>query len=373
MKIRQIGKFVSRLGLVIFFIASLRPCTNAIQESHGKLPGDAEIPTDFYKEWSEIQGDVSMDTITKIKATVDTYFLVKYESWLLGVLLDFGFLFDLSDSSAFDDYAYERGIHHLFLTGLRYLSSLILHYEYTPEYQQIEINGNLASVIMWPYATYVHRRSPERVDRNPWVDHYISLVKKENQWLICDLYTHDEMHDSSPRGTDFDKLADTYEERAKSWEAEQKKRHEEDMNNDPRYRKMVESRMGRRAERFAQQRQDEEDRISVYHEIEGEYKIEGIGIISFYVEEKYLMAREGRDAGGIMLQRIGNSPVDFQYRPSIGEVHELRFSRDEDGQITRCTFIKHGKEFQGHKIIKDDIFSPFAEATEPGDGVRLSE
>lgn len=79
------------------------------------LAGEAEFPKEYYAKWLEIQHDSSLNEEAKIKSTVDTYFIQKYESWMTAKLPDFGFLFNLGNTKAFEDYAYERGIHLVFL------------------------------------------------------------------------------------------------------------------------------------------------------------------------------------------------------------------------------------------------------------------
>jgi len=275
---------------------------------------------------------------------------VIFESWLRGTLLDFGFLFDQSDTDAFEDYTYERGLLHLYLTGQMYWSGPLIHYDYKPIYDQIKQNGVSSSVIMRPKTTIVHGDTPDRVDTALWNSHKFSLNLKGNLWLIQDIATEDEFRSSYPRGTNFNELAATFADRMRTYENEDKKEDEERRRKDPRYKKAIESRMKIQRESFNKQRQGEQDRVMIYHDIAGEYIFEEFGMVLFFVQDRYLVAKEERQTEGIILQRVERNPLEFQFRPRIGEVFELEFFRDETGKVRKCCLRKNGNEYQGKRI-----------------------
>ena len=343
-------KLAVPLSLAISVIAILFLYSYGIQNEQQKLAGNAAFPIEIHQRWLEIQNDASLDSITKIKSTIDAYFRVMLESWLRGTLLDFGFLFDQSDTGAFEDYIYERGLFHLYLTGQMYWSGPLSHYDYKPVYDQIKLNAMSASVLMRPKTTTVSGEIPDRVHTELWNSHNFSLNLKGNLWLIQDIATDDEFRSSYPRGTNFDELAATFADRMRTYEIEDKKEDEERQRKDPRYKKNIEDRIKIQREYFAKQRQEEQDRIMIYHGIAGEYIFEGMGMVLFFVQDRYLVAKEEGQAEGVILQRVEHNPLEFQFRPRIGEVIELEFLRDETGKVTKCYLRKNGEEYQGQRV-----------------------
>ena len=343
-------KLAVPLSLTVSLIAILFLYSYGVQNEQQKLAGNAAFPLEIHQRWLEIQNDASSDTISKIKSTIDAYFRVIFESWLRGILLDFGFLFDQSDTDAFEDYTYERGLFHLYLTGQMYWSGPLIHYDYKPVYDHIKLSGMSSSVLMRPKTTIVSGDTPDRVGTALWSGHNFSLNLKGNQWLIQDITTDDEFRSSYPRNTNFDKLAATFADRMRTYEIEDKKEDEERRRKDPRYKKNIESRIKSQREDFAKQRQEEQDRIIRYHDIAGEYIFEELGMVLFFVQDRYLVAKEESQTEGVILQQVEHNPLEFQFRPRIGEVSELKFLRDETGKVTKCYLRKNGKEYQGQRV-----------------------
>jgi hypothetical protein len=183
------------------------------------LAGNPSFPAEVYNEWMKVQVDSSVKDADKVACTIDTFFNLKYKSWMKLELLDFGFLFDLKNATAKEDYAYERGLYNLMLTAWRNPKRRRLSidsYKYEPSYRQLSVNKDKATARIRPNAVIV-LSDTKAVDGTPWQEHTFTLIHKNGLWLIRSLVTADEMHNAYPHGSDFQKIADClYEKEEKS-------------------------------------------------------------------------------------------------------------------------------------------------------------
>ena len=171
------------------------------------MAGAALFPNENYKEWVEAQNDPTIGERSKIVNTINTYFIIKYESWLKETLLDFGFLFDQTDEVAFEDYAYERGLLHLRLTGWRYSNTLLNQYDYEPEFYKISVVKNIAKVIMRPHSTVIFHDDPKSMYEGASANHEFELVSQNGNWILQRVKCYDPAHNLHPHGSDFNKIA----------------------------------------------------------------------------------------------------------------------------------------------------------------------
>ncbi|MHB8094133.1 MAG: amidase domain-containing protein [Candidatus Aminicenantales bacterium] len=220
------------LILIFCLFLGLLQTNTKLYSGQTVLAGEAEFPKEYYDKWLAAQRDPSLNEEAKVKSTIDTYFILKYESWKTGKLLDFGFLFDLENTKAFEDYAYERGILLCFIAGQRYFKSLLIRYDYKPTYLKANIDERIANVLIRPTAEIVQADTNGTIDTTPWTDHNLSLIILDGTWLIRSLFTDDEIHDTMPRGTDFDTRARTLPARNKALEEENKKNNEKGIPQD---------------------------------------------------------------------------------------------------------------------------------------------
>jgi len=199
------------------------------------LAGTAFFPGEKFEEWLKTQNDSTTGERGKIINTVNTFFIIKYESWLKEKLLDFGFLFNQTDSAAFEDYAYERGLLHLMLTAWLYSNSktLLNHYDYDPTFCEVSISKNNAKVTMKPSTVVIFRDNPKNVYDGPWTEHAFELVNQNGCWLIQSIRCDDPTHNIHPRGSDFNKLAATLIKRTEAYSAKEKAKFAE-LLSDPR-------------------------------------------------------------------------------------------------------------------------------------------
>ncbi len=336
---------------VISIIAILTLCLFAYAQKTN-LAGNVVFPENEYNEWLRIQLDPNLEAEDKIKSTVNSFFLIKYESWVKGTLLDFGFLFDEANPQACEDYAYERGLMHYLLEGWKLIDNLLIVYEYTPKFYDLKTDGKKATVAMRPKASIFRRISPDREDNGPWTVYTISLELLSGHWLIRSIQCDDELHESCPHGTDFEQLASALPDEWRKWDAKVESAHQGRMQNDPRYREFIEKRRKARQEHLIKQRQEEEERLQIYNEIAGVYifKFEGkVVLISFYVQGRYLVGKQENEPEEIVLHITEGNPLKFKFRPLDGNVYKLKFERDISGMITKCLLTFNMKEYEGLK------------------------
>jgi hypothetical protein len=209
----SIGIFVT----VVFNV----PLTAQIKRT--PLAGNAIIPNEDYSAWLKVQMDPSIADKDKVTYTVNTFFNVKYKSWVKLELLDFGFLFDMSDEAAREDYAYERGFYHVMLTAWRDDPITALKsYKYEPKFYQLTVTNSEARAKINPICTLIHRNPRVPDGYTPWAVHDFILVHKNYLWLIKRVTSDDPVHNQFPRGSDFNRIAKELRKRTQEEEAKQK-------------------------------------------------------------------------------------------------------------------------------------------------------
>jgi len=174
--------------------------------------GNPTFPVEEYSAWLKVQVDPSIKDADKVAYTIDTFFNIKYKSWMKLELLDFGFLFDRHNAQGAEDYAYERGFYNLWMVAWRnprYPRQSIDSYKYEPSYRQLSIDEDRATARVRPNATIVVSDTKETTS-TPWQEHTFTLIHKNDLWLIRSVVSHDEMRDVYPpgQGTDFQKIAE---------------------------------------------------------------------------------------------------------------------------------------------------------------------
>ena len=119
----QISCVIQRFSFFLLLSFSLTYTLIACEQT--KLAGKVTFPEKEYKEWQITQFNPDLNAEEKIKSTINTFFIAKYESWVKGILFDFDFLFDQTDVQAHEDYAYERGLMHYLLEGWKLIDDLL--------------------------------------------------------------------------------------------------------------------------------------------------------------------------------------------------------------------------------------------------------
>ncbi len=360
----------SKTGLRIFLfllaavsLNSAGPLPLQIHQSRTVLAGEAEFPKEYYDKWLAAQRDPSLNEEAKVKSTIDTYFILKYESWKTGKLLDFGFLFDLGNTKAFEDYAYERGLHLVFLTGQSYWETPLVRYDYQPKYGKIKIEEQSSEVQVRPFAEIV-RRNIGRIETTPWANHELTLAKLDGTWLIRSLFTDDERHDIMPRGTDFSEEARMLPARNKAWEKAPfmplLKILEE-----PRFEALKKRLFGANTDRNASNTTMEEIRDRFYGEIAGDYLLDsgkGRAEIIFAPGGQYPKILMPVQKNSFLA--LTPDPPPEEADPTVfgvrvieeGRFYTLRFFWDETGRITKFEMVdflpyRYNQDYNRRKII----------------------
>jgi len=170
--------------------------------------GPVSTHPEGHEGWLQSQQQTSKAE-DRIKATVDTYYRLKYDSWLEETVYDFGFLFCTDDQNGRDTYAYERGRLQYLLAGWQLHDTLLKSYDYAPVYERVDVQGNRATVVVRPRARLAFRDTPERTDEYGTEPHQLVLARRNGRWLIQREEYSDELAPVLPCGTDFDELTRT--------------------------------------------------------------------------------------------------------------------------------------------------------------------
>lgn len=191
--------------LAIVFILSL-PVYASLDET--KQAGEAVFPKEEYDRWLMTQNNPKFEAAVKISSTVNSYFHIMYESQLKGKLLDFGFLFDDSNITAQEDYAYERG---LLWAGIVRWENYGIHlkkFDYKPKFDEINTEkGHPVTVRITPYARLFFQDKPDQVEPTSLNRYKFSIIQKNGKWLIQSVRCNSPEHSIYPRGTDFNEVA----------------------------------------------------------------------------------------------------------------------------------------------------------------------
>jgi len=309
-----------------------------------QLAGTAIFPEIEYQEWLQEQENPAVTEENKIKKTVNTYFILHYESWLKETLLDFAFLFDLENKESYEDYEYERGLLYIALNlWSRYNKQLKL-YEYNPEYLGLRINNEQAEVKVDPKANIINKNLPDRVWPTPFVFTELILTRKNDKWLIEDIKCNDEPHKMYPRGMDFNKYIETIKES----EEDKLKGTAMEIEKDP----IRKPRNQDAKEYFKKLKIRDEERLQLLDSISGEYtfKINGReNIFVFFVQDQYFMGKKKEDKLGIILQCDTENPLVFQFRYEPGKIFILNFIKNDDDNSIKCILSCEGKKYIGLK------------------------
>jgi hypothetical protein len=173
-----------------------------------RLAGQAKFPTPHAFSWQQTQASDNINAEDKIKSTIDTYFIIINDSLKTLELLDFGFLFDLKDINAWNDYAYERGSMHVRIEVNRESDLALTSYVYKPDYFSFIYKDASADVKMTGHADWTMKLYGARIVPSPWTEHEFKLALMDGQWKIKSVRCPDQDHNLYPRNTDFDKAAE---------------------------------------------------------------------------------------------------------------------------------------------------------------------
>ncbi len=326
--------FITAFLLIYPFYLFSHQNINPSEKSQKSLAGQAIFPEKEYKEWLEVQKNQDVDPASKIKCSVNIFFILKYETLVRGKLLDFGFLFDESYDRSIKTYTYEIGLMYYRLEAWRLLNSLLKYYEYRPKFDQLLIDGTDATVNIWARAGIVRTNYPYSVESGLYGHYTFKIEEVDGLWLIHEAECSDEMHDGNPPGTNFISRVE-----------EMKKRHEYEKSLKPpqKAKKKIPS---------IKELQDTR-KIELYHEIFGHYRFvmdKKNLLITFFTEDKRLFGNyEG--ISKIPLFQFNDDPLEFEWRPEApwDKIYKLRFIRDRTGKITRCIMEVEEQSYEGIK------------------------
>jgi hypothetical protein len=330
------GTKANMFRIIHFFLMFLLFCPlslfprqqiDLVDSNQKKLVGQAIFPEKEYNDWLVVQKNPPINPTSKIKCTIDTFLILKYESLKKGTLYDFGFLFNLSNEKGEHEYANERGLLFLRIVGWRALGNMVEHYNYRPNYKHIAVQGERATVHMASRAQIVLMDSPDQTSSFGWGLLTISLVKIHDSWLIHHLDSTLETYTMFPRETDFLEKAIRILKNNFAYET-----------FDLKHSKIL-------------QKRQEQAKI-LYAEISGEYEFvlkDGKVSIVFGLMNKKLVAKFDEYDLGIQLIPFNRREMAFSAITPTGKIYNFRFFKNCQGNITECQMDILDRQYIGLK------------------------
>ena len=304
-------------------------------ENQKSLAKHAIFPEKEHKEWLEVQKNPGIDSASKIKCTVNTFFICINETMVKGTLQDFVFLFDRKNDHASLYYSYELGFMYNFLEGWKLINNLWKFYEYRPRFLELVINGKNATVRIHPRTGVVRSQYPYSVGSGFSSPYTFNLKEVDRLWLIQIAECSNEVHEAYPLGTDF-----------MSQVEEMKKRQED--------KKSIKEPQGDQKKSPSPEKLKEVRKIELYHEIFGNYRFvvnEKILLISFFTKDRHLFGQY-ENIPEIPLFPVNDNSLEFEWRPEspYDKIYKLRFIQDQAGKITKCLIHVEGQSYEGTKL-----------------------
>lgn len=241
MKKQHLWTIVLLLSAGIFLPGTLNAGLNNPQTIKTPLVGVVTFPAVEYNEWLKVQMDPSINDADKIASTIDTFFNLKYKSWMKLELLDFGFLFDRKNVKGAEDYAYERGLYYFFLVAWREFntpSHSIESYKYEPIYNQLSADKHKARIIVYPKASVVRSYPKGITEQGSFAEHAFTMIQQGNRWLIRGVVGGDEMRAVYHHGTNFNEVLKKERKAFQEWPKKQAE-EEAELLKDPDVQKEI--------------------------------------------------------------------------------------------------------------------------------------
>jgi hypothetical protein len=102
--------------------------------------------------------------------------------------------------------------------------------------------------------------------------------------------------------------------------------------------------------------QEKADAQKVYADIAGTYEFSFEGrslVIVFFVKDGLLYGKEQMDPEDVEIKPLDLDKLKFEATvQSNGSYYEIIFTRDEEGQVSKCRLITQGTEIEGIRLNK---------------------
>ncbi len=229
----------------VFLMGALNVGQLNAQTKRTPLIGIVSFPAVEYNEWLKVQVDPSIKDADKVAWTIDTFFNLKYKSWMKLELLDFGFLFDRKNANGAEDYAYERGFYYSWIIAFRERTppDSIESYKYEPKYSRLSVDNDKAEVRVYPKTLVVSSNPKGLTLDGSFTEHTFSLIYRGGLWLIRGVVCTDEQRRIYPHGTDFDEAIKKARKDNQEWEKKQAEEEAELMKDPELQRRLLRRKM----------------------------------------------------------------------------------------------------------------------------------
>lgn len=208
------------LGLILCLIVSGNAGLAASMPTQQPPPPFPVDPApELLATYEQSQADPALTEEDRLKAAVETYFRLIYESYRQAKSLDLGIVVDKTCPSGQVVHDYNVGRIQYVLLCRSHTQSGLADYEFELEWGEVAVEQTIAcgtvSVVGWAQYLQSDNRVPFRED------HLVELVRTDRGWMLtADEFTNDEALTIYPVGTDFAALAESFAARVEKWEEE---------------------------------------------------------------------------------------------------------------------------------------------------------
>lgn len=189
------------------------------------LKPSREDPVGVFRDtYATTQADADLEDTSRVRSAIDTYFSIKWQSIVLGTVLDSAFMVDSTSPIARAEFAYEHDLLWYFVECNADAGAEYTAFEYHPIYRTIEAGGVQAKAVLVPAADLLVKGYPPTSTPIGLEEHTITLSKTAVGWqLTADEYEN-EWTLGYPQGTDFTALVSSLRDSAESRSEARKER-----------------------------------------------------------------------------------------------------------------------------------------------------
>lgn len=200
-----VGRFVAQC-LTVAIIGTVSAIAASAQVTHPvHLASGASTP-ELENDYLAAQSSPSLSDAEKVRAAVDVYFTLKYESRARETALNLAIVVDTTSRSGRTLHDYELGRLHYSIACYQATGTLVSEYFYRPEYQSLDIQNHTATVRIRPWVDLIYADDRGRPAEGGGEPHTVTLTRGKSGWRIIGDQYRDEFTMMFPRDTDFTTL-----------------------------------------------------------------------------------------------------------------------------------------------------------------------
>jgi hypothetical protein len=201
---RRVVDILVLSALVCSLLLSTGVLAGGVRQPEPARPG--VVAPEIEAAYRAVQADPDLTEETRVRAAVDTYFELKYESRIRGEALELSTVIDTASRAGKALRDYELGRLQYSLRAWQSYGLVFKDYNYRPVYECIDVRGRTARVIIRPWADLTYADVPDQPGTSGGEQHEITLTRSTDGWkVVSDVYDDDFLQ-CHPKGSDFGEL-----------------------------------------------------------------------------------------------------------------------------------------------------------------------